>query len=123
MGSTPLCYIDQPVTFKDHALLRESSSLVLMASSDQVPCTLGQKPIHNINGVFKAQKLEAVFMQAWGVGGGRSHLTRLYSDGKNILVAPTIRQTIAFYGVFHSFLSYFHVSWGITIQVCLFNGI
>jgi hypothetical protein len=55
-----------------------------MSSSDQVPCTPGQEPIHNINGVFKAHKSKAVFEQALGIGKGSSHLTKLYSDGKNI---------------------------------------
>jgi hypothetical protein len=82
--TTPLCYIDQPVTFKGRALSRESNSWVLMSSSDQVPCTPGQEPIHNINGVFKAQKSEAVFEQARGIGEGSSHLTTHYSDVKNI---------------------------------------
>jgi hypothetical protein len=82
--TTPLCYIDQPVTFKGRTLFRESNSWILMSSSDQVPCTPGQEPIHNINSVFKAQKSEEVFAKAWGVGGGSSHLTKIYSDGKNI---------------------------------------
>jgi hypothetical protein len=55
-----------------------------MAPSDQVPCTPGQAPIHDINGIIKAQKSTGVFAQAQGMGGGNSHLTKIYSDGEDI---------------------------------------
>jgi hypothetical protein len=82
--TTPHCYIDQPVTFVGRALFRKSNSWILMASSYQVPSTPGQEPIHNINGIFKAQKSEEIFAKARGVGGASSHLTKIYSDGENI---------------------------------------
>jgi hypothetical protein len=56
-----------------------------MASSDQVPCTPVQEPIHNINGILKAQKSEEIFAKARGVGGGSGHLTKYFSDCKDIL--------------------------------------
>jgi hypothetical protein len=49
-----------------------------------MPCTPGQELIHNVNGIFKAQKSENIFERALGVGEGGSHITKIYSDGKKI---------------------------------------
>jgi hypothetical protein len=82
--ATPLCYIDQPVTYKGKPLFRDSNSWVLMTSSDQVSCTPDQEPIHNVNGVFKGQKSKKVFEEAKGLRKISNCITKIYSEGTNI---------------------------------------
>jgi hypothetical protein len=85
---TPLCYIDQPVTYQGKPVFRVNNSWVLMTSSNQVLCAPGQEPIHNINGIFKGQKSEKVFRETQGVGRISSRIAKIYSDGTNIFADP-----------------------------------
>jgi hypothetical protein len=82
--ATPLCYIDQPFTYKGKPLFRDSNSWVLMTSSNQVTCAPGQEPIHNVYGIFKGQKSEKVFEEAQRVRKVRNRIAKIYSDGTDI---------------------------------------
>jgi hypothetical protein len=56
---TPLCYIDQPVTYQGKPLFRDSNSWVLMTSSNQVLCASGSDDfIKMILCALQAQSLE-----------------------------------------------------------------